>query len=62
MLPLASSRVSMARHPTLGCLKNSKNQGELALDSNSKEKSNRFTSPSLRIKALHLDFADSLLK
>lgn len=26
------------------CVKNSKNQGELALDSNSKEKSNRFTS------------------
>lgn len=43
-------------------VKNSKNQDELALDSNSKEKSNRFTSPSPRIKALHLDFADSLLK
>lgn len=43
------------------CVKNSKNQDKLALDSNNKKKA-RFTSPSPRIKALHLDFADSLLK
>ena len=44
------------------CVENSKDQEQLALDSNSKEKRS-FISPSLKIKVLHLDFAtaDSLL-
>lgn len=44
------------------CVKSSKGQDKLALDSNSKDKRN-FIFPSLKIKVLHLDFAtaDSLL-